>query len=89
MHLTAGTLASIVVVAFSLFFPFFFTPTAAKDTYKFAFWQYDPQLSHFDNTAWTYGKDYFLAVFMLLLGASIIFPLLIQANDQMVKLHFK
>ena len=71
MHLTAGTLASIVVVAFSLFFPFFFTPTAAKDTYKFAFWQYDPQLSHFDNTAWTYGTDYFLAVFMLLLGVSI------------------
>ena len=53
MHLTAGTVASIVVVIFSLFFPFLFTPTAAKETYIFAFWQYDPSISHFDNTAWT------------------------------------
>jgi len=71
LHLTAGTIVSIAVVFFSLFFPFMFTPTAARDTYKFAFWKYDPQHSHFDNTAWTYGTDYFLALCMLALSSSI------------------
>jgi len=71
MHLTAGTIVSIAVVVFSLFFPFVSTPTAARETYQFAFWKYDPELSHFDNTLWTYGTDYFLAVCLLFLGASI------------------
>ena len=71
MHLTAGTIVSIAVVVFSLFFPFAFTPTAARDTYQFAFWEYDPELSHFDNTLWTYGTDYLLAFFLLVLGFSI------------------
>ena len=71
LHLTAGTVVSCLVVAFSLFLPFLLAPAAAVETYKFAFWKYDPELSHFDNTPWTYGTDYFLAASMLLLTLTI------------------
>jgi hypothetical protein len=70
-HLTAGTVASVAVVAFALFFPFRLAPQAALQTYHFAKWKYVAEISHFDNTAWTYATDYLLAVCMLLLIAAI------------------
>jgi hypothetical protein len=63
-HITAGSILSVGVVAFSLIFPFLLAPKAAEKTYHFAFYDYDPDKSHFDNTFWTYGTDYILAAVM-------------------------
>jgi hypothetical protein len=71
VHCTVGTLVSLVVVYFSVYFPFLLAPMAALQTYHFAVWKYQPGISFFDNTAWTYGTDYFLAISMLLLALSI------------------
>lgn len=70
-HITAGSLFSAAVAGFSLYFPFLLAPVAALKTYHFANWNYDDKSSHFDNTAWTYGTDYFLAACMMLLILSI------------------
>lgn len=59
-------------IAFSLYFPFFLAPHAATETYLPAYYHYDPKLSHFDNTAWTYGTDYALAVVMTIVILSIM-----------------
>ena len=50
-------------------FPYVLAPWAATETYKPARWQYDEDNTHFDNTAWTYGTDYWLAAAMLFLAA--------------------
>lgn len=71
LQFTAGTLVSAVVISFSLYFPFWLAPEAALKTYNFARWEYDAEFSLFDNTAWTYGTDYFLAVCMLALISAI------------------
>lgn len=68
----AGVSAAIVVQGFALWFPFVLAPEAASKTYDWAFYNYDPNLSHFDNTAWTYGTDYFLAVVMAVISTSIL-----------------
>lgn len=70
-HFTTGSVASVAVVIFSIYFPFLLAPWAASETYHYAFYQYDAAYSHFDNTAWTYGTDYFLALCMGLLVWSI------------------
>ena len=63
-HITAGTVMAVVFIAFSLYFPFFLAPLAASETYHFAFYDYDPDKSHFDNSFWTFGTDYMLAFVM-------------------------
>ena len=63
---------AFATVLFSFWFPFVLSPQAASKTYLPAFYNYDPSLSHFDNTAWTYGTDYFLAVVMSLLAYSLL-----------------
>lgn len=64
--LSIGAITSAVVTLFSLYFPFWLAPEAATKTYFLAFYHYnDPEHHHFDNTAWTYGTDYGLAVVML------------------------
>jgi len=60
----AGTAASVATNGFAYWFPHFLAPVAAKKTYDFAVYNYDPRISHFDNTAWTYGTDYALALVM-------------------------
>lgn len=68
VEFTAGIILSFGTVLFAIWFPYILTPDAASKTYIPAFYQYDPELSHFDNTAWTYGTDYFLTVAMTLLA---------------------
>jgi len=50
-------------------FPYVLAPWAATHTYKPARWHYDAENTHFDNTAWTYGTDYWLTAAMLVLAA--------------------
>lgn len=59
-------------IAFSLYFPFFLAPHAATQTYHQASYSYKEGISHFDNTAWTYGTDYALALVMAILVVSIL-----------------
>jgi hypothetical protein len=64
--LGGAMLTSATVTMFSLYFPFWLAPEAATKTYHLAFYQYhNPELHHFDTTAWTYGTDYGLAVVMI------------------------
>ncbi len=72
VSMTLGTLMGAMVTGFAVWFPFALAPEAARKTYHWAFYQYDESISHFDNTAWTYGTDYGLAVVMALLAASIL-----------------
>jgi hypothetical protein len=60
--IVTGVAAAAAKIAFSLWFPFALAPLAADATYHWAFYNYDPVLSHFDNTFWTYGTDYGLAI---------------------------
>ena len=50
-------------------FPYVLAPAAASHTYQPARWRYDAENTHFDNTAWTYGTDYWLTAAMLVLAA--------------------
>ncbi|CAB9527979.1 expressed unknown protein [Seminavis robusta] len=62
----SALLTSCIVTLFSLYFPFWLAPQAAKKTYNLAFYQYNQDaLHHFDTTAWTYGTDYGLATVMV------------------------
>jgi hypothetical protein len=63
-HITAGSILAYVFVLFSLYFPHLLAPKAASETYHYAFYDYDPDKSHFDNSFWTYGTDYMLAAVM-------------------------
>lgn len=67
----AGIVMALATVAFSVSFPFWLAPHAADQTYHAAFYRYDAVLSHFDNTVWTYGTDYGLAVAMTILASRI------------------
>jgi hypothetical protein len=60
----SGITNAALWIAFSLYFPFILAPYAASKTYDAAFYKYHPEMSHFDNTVWTYGTDYALAVVM-------------------------
>jgi hypothetical protein len=55
-----------------LWVPFVIVPEASTKTYEFAFWSYDPSVSHFDNSAWTYATDYVLAAIMAGLAFAIL-----------------
>eukprot|EP00549_Striatella_unipunctata_P001552 CAMPEP_0118685952 /NCGR_PEP_ID=MMETSP0800-20121206/7537_1 /TAXON_ID=210618 ORGANISM="Striatella unipunctata, Strain CCMP2910" /NCGR_SAMPLE_ID=MMETSP0800 /ASSEMBLY_ACC=CAM_ASM_000638 /LENGTH=300 /DNA_ID=CAMNT_0006582931 /DNA_START=108 /DNA_END=1007 /DNA_ORIENTATION=- len=57
-------LMPIAMLRFSLWFPHILAPHAAKSTYLTAFYHYEMESLHFDNTVWTWGSDYFLAVVM-------------------------
>ena len=70
--LLLGTLAGAVVTWFAVWFPFALAPEAARKTYDWAFYNYEEGISFFDNTIWTYGTDYALAVVMLVLSLSIL-----------------
>lgn len=71
LHATSGSLVSFAVVLFSIYFPFLLAPWAASETYHPAFYTYARAISHFDNTAWTYGTDYLLAFVMMVLILNI------------------
>ena len=62
-----GTAMAILMIHFSLLLPFTLSPAASQQTYVWAQWTYQHQLSHFDNTILTYGTDYFLAACMMTL----------------------
>jgi hypothetical protein len=70
-HFSIGSVISYLTVLFSIYFPFILAPWAASQTYHPAFFQYNANLSHFDNTIWTYGTDYLLAICMFFLAKSI------------------
>ena len=70
--LVAGGLVAMGLFAFSLWFPHALAPHAAKATYHLAVFSYDKETSHFDNTVWTYGTDYGLAVIMASLATYIV-----------------
>jgi hypothetical protein len=72
LEILGGIAVAFGTVLFSQWFPFILTPEAASKTYLPAFWEYDPTLSHFDNSAWTYGTDYVLMVVMALLSYSCL-----------------
>lgn len=70
--IVSGTALGAAVTGFALVFPFLLAPEAAEKTYDWAFYRYEEGISHFDNTAWTYGTDYGLAVIMAALAMSIL-----------------
>ncbi|KAL7555288.1 hypothetical protein ACHAWF_018991 [Thalassiosira exigua] len=61
---------SVFVLEFSLWFPFVIpgVASAAKVTYEFAWFEYDPVHTKFDNTPWTYNTDYLLTAVMSVLA---------------------
>ena len=68
---------SFAVLEFSHWFPFSLfglahafpkVESAAIGTYIPAWYQYDDELTHFDNTPWTYNTDYVLTVVMSVLA---------------------
>lgn len=67
-----GFVTSAVITAFAFWLPFLLAPEAARKTYVWAYYTYDENLSHFDNTIWTYGTDYGLAVIMTAISISIL-----------------
>lgn len=70
--MATGVLAAAAKIGFSLWFPFALAPKAANATYHWAFYNYDPAISHFDNTIWTYGTDYGLAVITAILAVILL-----------------
>jgi len=62
---------SVVISLFSLWFPFALVPDAANKTYLLAQYMYDPSVSYFDNTAWTYMTDYGLGFVMSVLAVLV------------------
>lgn len=70
-HFLLGCLGAGLVVLFSLWFPFRLAPEAATKTYLMASYQYNHDDSHFDNTIWTYGTDYFLGAALFALSLTI------------------
>jgi hypothetical protein len=66
-----GCGGAALMALFSRWFPFQLAPDAATKTYRLASYQYDPAMSHFDNTVWTYGTDYMLGVVLFALSLSI------------------
>jgi hypothetical protein len=79
----AGAIGAAGMVSFSLWLPFYLAPHAAKETYDWAFYSYDENLSHFDNSIWTYGTDYILAVIMGVLGLTIMRHTLPNVSDKL------
>lgn len=71
LYTTLGLIVGAATSALSIVFPYVPTPIASKEVYQAAWYNYDPALSFFDNTAWTYATDYGLTVIMLSLVASI------------------
>lgn len=67
VQVSAGVLLSVFFVVFAIYFPFILAPKAAEATYHLAWFEYSAELSHFDNTFWTWGTDYFLALAMAIL----------------------
>jgi hypothetical protein len=72
LHTSLGLALGCVVSVFSMYFPYVMTPTESTAVYVKASYNYDPALSFFDNTAWTYATDYALMVVMLSIFASIV-----------------
>ena len=72
LWVVSGVSLGAVVTGFAMIFPFLLAPEAAGKTYDWAFYRYEEGLSHFDNTAWTYGTDYGLAVIMAVLALTIL-----------------
>lgn len=70
--IVAGFVVSCATFVFSVYFPFMLAPSAASKTYFLALWNYDESLHHFDNTIWTYGTDYGLALVMAIIAVSIL-----------------
>lgn len=60
-----GILAGCLISWFSVTFPTLLFPQAATATYILAGYVYDSETSHFDNTIWTYGTDYIIAIVMM------------------------
>merc|ERR1712232_52856 len=57
-----GALHGIAWVVFALNLPFLtFSQNVLDKVYRMTPFQYDPAISLFDNTYWTYGTDYALA----------------------------
>ena len=65
LYTTIGLAVGVLICLFSLVFPLLLFPAASRPTYLSADYEYDAATSHFDNTAWTYGTDYLIAIAML------------------------
>lgn len=63
-----GVVLALGAHAFSTWFP---QQLWASDVYQPAGYDYDPSLSFFDNSAWTYLTDYGLALVMLVLASNV------------------
>ena len=60
-----GTILSASVVLLTPYLHYVTDPDAAFKTFRLASYDYHVDLSHFDNSAWTWGTDYGLALVML------------------------
>ena len=75
MIVVLGILSSCLVTLFSIYFPFWLAPEAARKTYFMAFYSYtEPELHHFDTTIWTYGTNYVIALTMFYWCYSLTLP---------------
>lgn len=71
-HLLMGALAGSSVTVFARVFPFWLPASeAAHDTYRFAGFQYTETSTYFDDTIWTYGTDYGIALVLSIVAMSI------------------
>ena len=61
------------MLGIGLWLPLAATPEASSKTYEPAFWNYDPSVSHFDNSPWSYFTDYVIAVGMVAYITSVLF----------------
>ena len=64
-YLVLGLAVGILLCVFAVTFPLWLFPAAAIPTYVPASYLYQANVSHFDNTVWTYGTDYLIAVAMV------------------------
>jgi len=77
--ITWATIHGIVWSVFSSHFPMVLSGREVADIiYPMAFYRYDPEISLFDNTIWTYGTDYALATIS---GCFAIWVLLTSARS--------
>jgi hypothetical protein len=84
-HMFTGTLLALFFVGITPYLSYLTSPQDYAETFHHASFDYDVDLSHFDNTIWTWGTDYGLAIAMgLLFWSSFPLPNLLPNNNNIL-----